>query len=78
MVQKEKKEMKEMLLRMALSMFMDIIEEMFTVANIRKYGDKLFDLIEDFVKDTETSIDDATVLPIIKALRKALNIPDND
>jgi len=70
--------MKEMLLRMAIPMLIKMVEEMITSENIKKYGDKLFDLIEYFVKDTDTSIDDATVLPIVRALRRAMNIPDND
>ncbi len=70
--------MKEMLLKMAMPMVIGMIEEMITSENIKKYGDKLFDLIEDFVVDSETKIDDATVLPLIKAARVALGIPDND
>jgi len=70
--------MKAMLLKMALPMILSMIEEMINEENIRKYGDKLFDLIEDFVRDSETKVDDATVLPLVKAARIALNIPDND
>ncbi len=70
--------MKEMLLKMAMPMVIGMIEEMITSENIKKYGDKLFDLIEDFVADSETKIDDATVLPLIKAARIALGIPDDD
>jgi len=43
-----------------------------------KYGDRLFDFIEDAVESSDTTIDDMTVLPLIAALRKALGIPDND
>ncbi len=67
-----------MLLNMAMPMIISMIEEMITSENIKKYGDKLFDLIEDFVADSETKVDDATVLPLIKAARLALGIPDND
>lgn len=70
--------MKEMLLKMALPMIIGMIEEMINTENIKKYGDKLFDLIEDFVKDSDTKVDDTIVLPLIKAARVALNIPDND
>lgn len=70
--------MNEMLLKMALQIIMQIIEKLLSPENIRKYGDVFFDMIEDMVADTETTIDDVTVLPVIKALRAGLNIPDND
>ena len=66
------------LLRMVLPILMQIVGSILTPENIKLYGDKLFDLIEDFVKDSETTIDDVTILPIIKAIRLGLNIPDND
>ena len=68
----------ETLLKLLMPIFTQIIENLLTPENIKKYGDKLFDLIEDFVADSETTIDDATVLPIVKAFRKGLDIPDND
>ncbi|MGW8177417.1 MAG: hypothetical protein ACWGQW_01255 [bacterium] len=43
-----------------------------------KLLDSMLDTIEDTVLGSETEIDDAIVLPIIKALRSALEIPDND
>ena len=45
---------------------------------IRELVDKVFDLAEDFVMNSETKIDDAVVLPILAQLREAFNIPDND
>ena len=66
------------LLKLALPIIMSILGEALKPENIKKYGDKLFDLIEDLVQDSETTIDDATVLPLIKALRLGLGIPDND
>lgn len=66
------------LLKMVLPILMQIVGSILTPENIKLYGDKLFDLIEDFVKDSETTIDDVTILPIIKAIRLGLNIPDND
>ena len=40
--------------------------------------DKAFDAVEDKVKDSSTHWDDIIVLPMIAALRKALDVPDND
>ena len=68
----------EWLLKMVLPIIMQIVGSILTPENIKLYGDKFFDLIEDFVKDSETTIDDVTILPIIKAIRLGLNIPDND
>lgn len=55
-----------------------IIESLLTDEYIKKYGDKLFDLVEDAVIDSDTKWDDKIVLPIINALRAGLHIPDND
>jgi len=56
----------------------NVIDELLKVENIQVYGDKLLGFVEDAVADSKTKIDDITVLPIIKALRLGLNIPDND
>ena len=68
----------DMIFKLAIPIIMQIVEQLLSPANIIKYGDKLFDFIEDAVASSETTIDDATVLPLIKALRNALSIPDND
>ena len=68
----------DMIFKLAIPIIMQIVEQLLSPANIIKYGDKLFDFIEDAVTSSETTIDDATVLPLIKALRNALSIPDND
>jgi len=70
--------MNDFLLKMMLPVVMQIIEQLLSEDNIRKYGDQLFDFIEDAVTSSKTTIDDATVLPVIEALRKGLGIPDND
>jgi hypothetical protein len=68
----------DMILKLAIPIIMQIVEKLLSPENIIKYGDKLFDFIEDAVESSSTTIDDATVLPLIKALRNALSIPDND
>jgi len=68
----------DMILKLAIPIIMQIIEKLLSPENIIKYGDKLFDFIEDAVESSSTTIDDVTVLPLIKALRNALSIPDND
>ena len=44
----------------------------------KQLGDALLDTIENFVQRTDNTIDDKMILPAIKALRIALDIPDND
>lgn len=51
-----------------------VVKEIVTTENKNKYGGKLFDLIEQVVTDSETKIDDVIVLPVVKALRAALEI----
>ena len=68
----------DILFKLALPILMEVIKKLLTPENIAAYGDKLFDMIEDMVVATENDIDDCTVLPVIKALRVGLNIPDND
>lgn len=49
-----------------------------TAEQAKEIIDNAFDTIEEKVKDTKTQWDDTIVLPIVKALRKTLNVPDND
>jgi hypothetical protein len=65
------------ILKMAIPIIMQIIESLLSEENIKLYGDKLFDFIEAAVKSSKTDIDDMTVLPLIKALRVALDIPND-
>lgn len=41
-------------------------------------ADKLLDSIEDVVESSETMIDDAVILPLVRLLRASFDIPDND
>ena len=70
--------MKSILLKMFIPMVVDMITEMLTKDKLDIYIDKLFDLIEDFVTNSESSIDDMIVLPVVQQLRSAFNVPDND
>lgn len=45
---------------------------------IRRFIDAGLDAIEDTVENTENTIDDQLALPLIKQVRTALNLPDND
>lgn len=51
---------------------------MFTTEQVKAVLDNAFDAVEEKVKDSKTHWDDVIVLPMIKALRTALDVPDND
>jgi len=70
--------MNSILTGIALPIIMGVIQELLSPENIKTYGDKLFDMIENAVTSSENNIDDVAVLPVIKTLRAGLNIPDND
>ena len=70
--------MNDLIMKMALPIIMGIVQELLSQENIKLYGDKLFDFVEDAVTNSTTTIDDVTVLPLIAALRVGLGIPDND
>lgn len=44
----------------------------------KQLGDMLLDTVEEFIQRTDNTIDDKLLLPAIKALRIAFDIPDND
>ena len=52
--------------------------QMLTPEVVKSILDKAFDTIEEMVKDSKTQWDDVLVLPMMKALRKVLDVPDND
>jgi hypothetical protein len=56
--------------------FNTIVSMVFTEENYKEYGDQLFDILEKAVKDSATTIDDVTVLPILIAARAAMGITD--
>lgn len=66
----------ELALKAIMPFIMDFIEKLLTTENFQKWGDKIFDLIEEAVKDSETTWDDKTVLPLVQLLRSSLNLPD--
>jgi hypothetical protein len=66
-------------------MFKKILEALIPFAltfltpdQLRKFADMALDFVEDAVQESENTIDDAIVLPILQRLRDTFNIPDND
>lgn len=68
--------MQAIMIKVLLPVLIKVVEEMMTSDAIKTYGDKLFDIVEDYVADSESQIDDVLVLPAIQKLREHLNIPD--
>ena len=69
--------MSELLLKL-VKQIVAALAAMLTPEQVKGVLDKAFDKIEYEVKDSSTHWDDVLVLPILKGLRKALDVPDND
>ncbi len=61
-----------------ISALVKVLLSVFTEELMQKFADTLLDFVEDRVKGTASPVDDALVLPICSAVRKAFDIPDND
>lgn len=57
---------------------MGLVVERLTEENMKKIADKALDYIEDRVEGTENTFDDKAILPIIRKVRQAFDVPDND
>ena len=68
--------MQSFIFKTLVKFVMGFVADMLTKQNVQFYGDKVFDLIEDFVKDSNTTVDDTIVLPIVAKFRVLLDIPD--
>lgn len=66
--------MRAMLINQAVSMLL----AMLTPEIMKRAVDGLLDVIEEAVAKSETTVDDAVVLPLIQVVRKAFDIQDND
>jgi hypothetical protein len=71
---KENKEMKEKIAMMVAS----ILLEKLNPATFNRWADYGLDLLEDQIEESETTVDDRLVLPVIKGIREAFTIEDND
>ena len=50
----------------------------FSEERMKGFVDKLLDYVEDMVVVSQNELDNAIILPICGAIRKAFDIPDND
>ncbi len=60
----------------ALQALLGVALQFLTKEQLKKFADMAFDFVEDAVKDSSNTIDDTLVLPSIKRLREAFDIPD--
>ena len=67
--------MSNLLLLLVRTLVAAIVKEM-SPEKVKSVLDQAFDAVEKKVKDTATQWDDRIVLPMLTALRKALDIPD--
>lgn len=66
---------------MKISILNMIIGQLFSLLTpelLKRVVDACLDVVEESVAKTETGIDDAVVLPLIKIIRTTFDIPDND
>ncbi len=66
--------MQNLLISVIIKALVPIIQRLLS-ENYATWGDKFFDLIEEAIADSKTTIDDK-FLPIIQKLRELMNIPD--
>jgi len=62
----------------ALQALLGIALSFLTTEQLKKFADMAFDFIEDAIQESENQYDDTLILPVIKRLRDAFNIPDDD
>jgi len=68
---------KNMLMTMLTTIVTMLVERLEPEA-LRKWADFGLDMLEDYIKQSETTLDDKIAIPIIKAIRQGFSIPDND
>lgn len=66
--------MKEKIMMMIASILLERLKP----AALKKWADYGLDLLEDEIDESETTVDDRLVLPVIRGVREAFTIEDND
>ena len=61
-----------------IKLLIQVILTVLTQDKLREFADMVLDFVEDKVKGSSSSIDDALVLPICDQIREAFNLPDDD
>lgn len=64
-----------------LKVVFELLKQLLTLVPttfVKLIFDKLLDVVEDYVKNTENTVDDGVVLPFCNVIRTSFDIPDND
>lgn len=61
-----------------MSMLMGMVMKVFTPELLKQFMDMFLDFCEDHVLGSKSKMDDLLILPIIKSIRIAYEIPDDD
>lgn len=61
-----------------LSLLTSVLLPLLTPELIKKGLDGFFESIEKYIVESKTELDNATILPLIKVLRSALNVTDSN
>lgn len=56
----------------------ELLLAMYTPEQIKEFLDAVIDKAEDKIILTENKVDDVFLLPVLKTVRAAFSIPDND
>lgn len=68
--------MRKKMIELLLMNLVKILTVNLTEDSVKEGLDSIFDRIEEIVSDTENAYDDAVIIPVLNALRSALDIPD--
>lgn len=55
-----------------------LLAQVMTKENLKLVADAMLDVVEDVVAKSDNTIDDQLVLPAVRKIREAFDIPDND
>jgi len=70
--------LKDQVKETALKMLVALIIKYMTEDRIKKWVDSGLDDVEDAIAKSKSKIDDILIGPVIKTVRAAFDIPDND
>lgn len=73
-VRKEDQVIKEIIIQQAVTALIGSLPPEL----LRDSADQVLDVLERAIEQSDTKIDDAVVLPLIRLLRTSFSIPDND
>lgn len=61
-----------------ISMLIGMVTKILTPELLKQFVDLVLDFVEDYVLGSKSRVDDMLVIPIIKSIRLAYDIPDDD